>query len=100
LEALERRVIVQSQCIKEIRLETGEGAYQLEEAGDVPVEELTKVNHLEEEAKHKLSGEIVELEFVEEWQASSTRGEVNKGYQDDLPIDKEEVQQRRLHKES
>jgi hypothetical protein len=45
LEALERRVIVQSMHIQNARLETGEGAYQskeqLEETGDMPAEELT-----------------------------------------------------------
>jgi hypothetical protein len=45
LEALERRVIVQSQHIQQIRLET-DGAYQpkeqLEEAGDMPAGEMTE----------------------------------------------------------
>jgi hypothetical protein len=47
LEALERRVIVQSMHIQQAKLETGGGAYQseeqLEEAGDEPTEELTEV---------------------------------------------------------
>jgi hypothetical protein len=41
------------------------------------------------------------LRFAAGWKAKATRDEENsKGDQVDLPIDKEEVQQRRLHKKS
>jgi hypothetical protein len=103
LESLERRVIVQSQHIQQIRLET-DGAYQpkeqLEEAGDMPAGELT-VKLSEEEAEQQLSDETAELKSAAGWQAKATRdGENHKGDQVDLPINEEGVQWSRLHKES
>ena len=73
---------------------------QLEEAGDVLVGELT-VKLLEEEYEERLSDKIAEWESAAEWQDKATRdGEYYKGDRVDLPICKEEVQQKRLHKES
>jgi hypothetical protein len=80
LEALERRVIVQSMHIQQVKLETGGGAYQpreqLEEVGVEPAqEELTEANLSEEEAEQQLSGEIAELESAAEWPVSATGDE-------------------------
>jgi hypothetical protein len=73
LEALERRVIMQIQHIQHIRLETDGGEYHLgekrEEAGDLPTEELTEANMLEEEVEKQ---ETVELESTTEWKTNST----------------------------
>jgi hypothetical protein len=95
LEALERRVIVQSQHIQQIRLETDGGAYQpgeqLEEVGVEPTqEEMTEANMSEEEVEKQLSDETAELESAAGWQDNATEEENNMGDQDDLPIDKEE----------
>jgi hypothetical protein len=47
LEALERRVMVQSLHIQQVKLETDGGAYQpeewLEEVGDMPTQEMKKL---------------------------------------------------------
>jgi hypothetical protein len=104
LEALERRVIVQSKHIQQVKLETDGGAYQpqeqLEEVEVIPTqEELTEANLSEEEAEQQLSDGTAELEFAAGWQAKChKRDENSMGDQVDLPIAKEEVQQRRLPK--
>jgi hypothetical protein len=77
LESLERRVIVQSLHIQQIKLETGRGAYQpgeeLEEVGVEPTqEEMTEVTLREEEAEKQLSDEIGEMEPIAEWKAKGT----------------------------
>jgi hypothetical protein len=109
LEALERRMIAQSQHIQQIRLETDGGAYQpreqLEEVGDVPAKELTETNMSEGETEQQLSEETAELESAAEWQLSATRGNKDSmGNRVDLHNDKygkeKEVQWRRLHKKS
>jgi hypothetical protein len=104
LESLERRVTVQSMHIQQIRLET-EGEYQpkeqLEEAGDMPAGELAATKLSKEEAEKQLSDKTAKLNFAAGWQAKTTRdGENHMGDRVDLPIDKEEVQPRRLHKEN
>jgi hypothetical protein len=106
LEALERRVIVRIQHIQQIRLETGEGAYQpkeqLEEVGVEPTQEkVTESNLSEEEAKQHLSDETTELESAARWQDKAIGdGEKIKGDQYDLPIEKEKMQHKILHKEN
>jgi hypothetical protein len=82
LEALERRVNMQSRNLQQVKLETGGGAYQsrehLEEVGvETTQEEMTEVNLSEVEAEKKLSGEIVELESAIEWPTSATWDEYN-----------------------
>jgi hypothetical protein len=106
LEALERRVILQSQHIQQIRFETSGGAYlpreKLEEVGVEPTqEELTEANLSKEEAEQQLSDETTELESAAGWQASFTGEENNMRDHDDLPFGQQKkVQQRRLHKEN
>jgi hypothetical protein len=75
LEALERRVNMQSKHIQQVKLETSGGAYQpgeqLEEVGFEPTqEELTEANLSEEEAEQQLSDETAELESTAGWQAN------------------------------
>jgi hypothetical protein len=100
-------VIVQSMHIQQVKLETGGGAYQLgeqlEEARDVPAEELTEVNQSKEEAEQQLSDEAAELESTAGWQANATEEENNMRDQDDLPFDvykEEELQPSKLQKKS
>jgi hypothetical protein len=104
IEALERRVKVQGMHIQQIRLET-EGEYQpkerLEEAGNTPAGEMAEAKLSKGEAEQQLSEETAKLESAAEWQDKATGdGEDYKGDRVDLPICKEEVQQKRLHKES
>jgi hypothetical protein len=74
---------------------------QLEEAGDAPAGELAEAKLSEGEAEKRLSDQTAELNFAAEWQAEATEEENSMGDLVDLPIDKdEEVQPRRLHKES
>jgi hypothetical protein len=75
---------------------------QLEEAGIQPAqEEMVEAKLSEGEAEKRLSDQTAELNFVAEWQAEATEEENSMGDLVDLPIDKdEEVQLRRLHKES
>jgi hypothetical protein len=82
--------------------ETHQHELQLEEAGMEPVEELTGVNLSEVIAEQKPSDEkSAGVEAAAEWKAKATRDEEdNLGDQCDLPIDKEEVQQASLQKES
>jgi hypothetical protein len=54
----------------------------------------------EEVVKQQLSDETIELESVVEWKAKAKRGKNNTGDQDDLPIDKEELQPSILQKKS
>jgi hypothetical protein len=68
LEALERRVIVKSQHIKQAKLETDEGAYQsgeqLEEDGSAPGTKLAEAELLEEMDGQNSSKEVVESEYA------------------------------------
>jgi hypothetical protein len=74
---------------------------QLEEAGDAPAGELAEEKLSEGEAEKRLSDKTAELNFAAEWQAEATEEENSMGDLVDLPTDKdEEVQPRRLHKES
>jgi hypothetical protein len=80
------------------------GAYQpkekLEEARNMPAGEMA-IKLSEGEAKQQLSDKTAKLESVVEWQDKATRdGENSKGDQDDPPIDKEELQQNKQHKEN
>jgi hypothetical protein len=62
---------------------------------------MTEANLSEEIVEHQLSDETAELDFVALWKSKATRYENNKGDHVDLPIYKEEeLQPRRLHKES
>jgi hypothetical protein len=94
LEALERRVMVQSFHIQQVKLETDGGAYQpeerLERVGDIPTqEELTEIKMSEEEDEQQLDDETAELKSAAEWQLNATRGDKdNMGYRVDLPTDK------------
>jgi hypothetical protein len=54
----------------------------------------------EEEAKKRLIDKTIEEESATGWQVEAREEENNMGDHDDLPTDKEEVQLRRLHKES
>jgi hypothetical protein len=105
LEALERRVMVQSLHIQQAKLEEGSGAYQpqekLEEAGSMPAGEMAAAELPQEEAEQQFSEETAELESAAEWPLSATkRDKDSMGDQADLPIEKTEVQQRRLHTKS
>jgi hypothetical protein len=74
---------------------------QLEEAGDMPAEELVEAKLSEKEAEQQLSDRIAELESAAEWQLNATKEEED-GMGDlvDLPICREEVQWSKLQKES
>jgi hypothetical protein len=62
---------------------------------------MTGANLSEGEVEQQLSDGTAGLESAAEWHAKATRnGENCKGDRVDLPINKEEVQQRRLHTES
>jgi hypothetical protein len=61
-------------------------------------EELTEGNLSEKEAEKQLSDETAELEVATGWENNATKKEDDMGDQYDLPIDKEELQQRRQHK--
>jgi hypothetical protein len=105
LEALERRVMVQSLHIRQAKLEEGSGAYQpqekLEEVGIQPAQgEMVEVKMSEEKVGQQLSEKTVELNFAEGWQVEATEEEDSLGDRDDLPICREEVQRSRLQKES
>jgi hypothetical protein len=105
LEALERRVMVQSLHIQQAKLEAGSGTYQpgekLEEAGSMPGGEMAAAELPQEEAEQQFSEETAELESAAEWPLSATkRDKDSRGDRADLPIEETEVQQRRLHKES
>jgi hypothetical protein len=98
LEALERRVNMQlgisnRSSWKQVEEHTSLGS-KLEEVGVEPTqEEMTEANLSEEEAEQQLNDETAELESAAGWKANSIGEENNMGDQDDLPIDKEEVQQ-------
>jgi hypothetical protein len=94
LEALERRVLVQRLHIQHVKLEEDEGAYQPEEW----LEEVENVS-VEKETEQELQGETAEMESAAEWPLSATKGDKDiRGYQVDLPTDKdEEVHPRGLH---
>jgi hypothetical protein len=80
----------------EAEFQSGE---QLEEAGDEPAGELAEAKLSEREVEQQLSDETAEMNFAAEWQVKATRdGENHKGDRVDLPIDKKELQPRRLHK--
>jgi hypothetical protein len=80
------------------KLQSGE---PLEEAGDAPAGELAEAKLSEKEAEQQLSGKTAEMNFAVGWQAKATRdGENRMGDRIDLPICREEVQPRRLHKEN
>jgi hypothetical protein len=104
LESLEREGDGANFHIQRAKLEAGEEAYQpgeqLEEAGDMSAGELAAAKLSQEEAEQQLDEETAELKSVAEWQLNAMRGENRKGDRVDLPIDKEEMQSRRLHKES
>ena len=71
----------------------------MEEVGDEPTEELEEASLSEEEAEQQISNETTEMEFAAGWQAKATGdGENSKGDQDDPPIDKEDLQQKKKHK--
>jgi hypothetical protein len=82
MEALERRVMVQSLHIQQVKLETDRGAYQpekrLEGVGNMPAQE---------EVEQQLSDETAGLESIAEWQLNATRGDKdNMGDRVDLPL--------------
>jgi hypothetical protein len=102
LESLEKRAIVKSLHIQQIRLETDGGAYQPQEQLDgVGLEKTqgeraaTKLSHVEVEKN--LSDKTTELNFAEEWPASPTEEGNNRGDHDDLPTGMTKLQKRRLH---
>jgi hypothetical protein len=104
MEDLKKRVIVKILHIQHVKLVIGRGAYQpgelLEEVGIEPTKGEMTAKISEEEAEKQFSDETIELESTGGWQYKVAREEGIKGDHDDLPIDKEEVQQRRLHKKS
>jgi hypothetical protein len=106
LEALEKRVIVQSLHIQQIKLEADGGAYQpQEQLGKVGLEptqrEMVVAELPQEEAEQQFSEETAELESAAEWPLSATeRNKDSRGDQVDLPTEMKELQQRGLHKES
>jgi hypothetical protein len=105
LEALERRVMVQSLHIQQAKLEEGSGAYQpgekLEEAGSMPEGEMAATELPQEEAEQQFSEETAELESAAEWPHSATkRDKDSMGDRVDLPTEMKELQQRRLHTEN
>jgi hypothetical protein len=74
---------------------------QLEETGDVPTEELTKVNLPEEEAEQRLSKESAELESTMKWYVKATSNGERVGDQVYLPFtEHEEVIQQAPKKEA
>jgi hypothetical protein len=91
LEALERRVMVQNLHIQQAKLEEDRGAYQ---PGEQLEEDLAEENLSEGKG-------TAELESAVEWPLSATkRDKDSRGDRADLPIEKTEVQQRRLHTKS
>jgi hypothetical protein len=96
LEALERRVMVQSLHIRHAKLEEASGAYhpqeKLEEVGIQPAQgEMVEFKLSEEKVGKQLSEKTVELNFAEGWQVEATEEEDRLGDRDDLPICREEV---------
>jgi hypothetical protein len=106
LEALEKRVIVQSFHIQQIKLEADGGAYQpQEQLGKVGLEptqrEMVVAELPQEEAEQQFSEETAEMESTAEWPLSAIeRNKDIRGDQVDLPTEMKELQQRGLHKES
>jgi hypothetical protein len=91
--------------IQQIKLEIEEGEFhpeeQLEEAGSMPAGKMAEASLLEGEAKHQFSEEIAKLNFAAGWRdKATTNGENNMGDLVDLPICREELQQRRLQGQS
>jgi hypothetical protein len=80
LEALERRVMVQSFHIRQVKLEADREAYQPEEwlegFGDTSTqEEMTKIKMSKKEDKQQLGDETAELNFTAEKQSNTVRGD-------------------------
>jgi len=107
MEALERRVNMQSRHIQQVKLEIDGGEFQseeqLEEAGVVLEKELAEDNLLEEEAVQQLIDQTAELDSPEGWQVNTTGDQGSKGDQVDLPFDvyeEEDLQPSRLQRKS
>jgi hypothetical protein len=84
---------------------TDEGKFQseekLKEAGDAPAGELAEVKMSEEEAEKRLGDETSEEDSAAEWPTSSTEEEEDSmGDLIDIPICRERMQPRRMHRES
>jgi hypothetical protein len=104
LEALERRVIVKSMHIQQVKLEIDGGVYQpgekLEETGtESTPRKLAENNLLREMVEQQFSEETAELKSAVEWKFSITgeedsmRGQYNLSFHQQ----KEEMQQNNLH---
>jgi hypothetical protein len=92
LEALEKRVMVQSFHIQQAKLE---------EVGSMTTGEMEVAELPQEEAEQKFSDETAKLESTVEWPLSAIkRDKDSRGDRADLPIEKIEVRQRRLHTKS
>jgi hypothetical protein len=92
LQALERRVIVQSFHIQQAKLE---------EVGSMPVGEMTVAELPQEEVEKQFSEKTAELDFAVEYPLSATkRDKYGRGYWAYIPTEKIEVQQRRMETKS
>jgi len=92
-------IVSRSAVEDEEKFQPGE---QLEKARVEPAQgELATTKLSQEEAEKKLNDKSTKLNFAAQWQVNTTiDGENHKGGRVDLPIDKEEVQSMRLHKEN